>query len=50
MKTNQETFVKFAESKTGISFYVSNLGNIKRDFNGKQKIVEPKLLNGYNYV
>ena len=50
MKTNQETFVKFAESKTGISFYVSNLGNIKRDFNGKQTIVEPIHLNGYHYV
>ena len=40
MKTNQETFVKFAESKTGISFYVSNLGNIKRSdetwFQGEQ--------------
>ena len=50
MKTNKETFVKFAESKTGISFYVSNLGNIKRDFNGKQTIVKPILLSGYYYV
>ena len=50
METNKETFVKFAESKTGISFYVSNLGNIKRYFNGKQTIVKPILLSGYYYV
>ena len=50
MKTNEETFVKFTESKTGMSFYVSNLGNIKRDFNGERTIVKPVVLNGYHYV
>lgn len=51
MKTNnEETFVKFAESKTGISFYVSNLGNIRRDFKGEQTTVKPVVLNGYHYV
>lgn len=51
MKTNnEETFVKFTESKTGMSFYVSNLGNIKRDFKGERTIVKPVVLNGYHYV
>lgn len=50
METNQETFVKFTESKTGMSFYVSNLGNIRRDFKGEQTIVKPVVLNGYHYV
>ena len=50
METDKETFVKFTESKTGMSFYVSNLGNIKRDFKGEQTIVKPVVLNGYNYV
>ena len=50
METNKETFVKFTESKTGMSFYVSNLGNIKRDFKGEQTIVKPVVLNGYHYV
>ena len=50
MKTNEETFVKFTESKTGMSFYVSNLGNIRRDFKGEQTTVKPVVLNGYHYV
>ena len=50
METDKETFVKFTESKTGMSFYVSNLGNIKRDFKGEQTIVKPVVLNGYHYV
>lgn len=50
METNEETFVKFTESKTGMSFYVSNLGNIRRDFKGEQTIVKPVVLNGYHYV
>lgn len=50
METNKETFVKFAESKTGMSFYVSNLGNIRRKFNGEQTTVKPVVLNGYHYV
>ena len=50
METNKETFVKFTESKTGMSFYVSNLGNIKRDFKGERTIVKPVVLNGYHYV
>ena len=50
METNEETFVKFTESKTGMSFYVSNLGNIKREFNGERTIVKPVVLNGYHYV
>ena len=48
--TEKETFVKFTESKTGMEFYVSNLGNIKRDFKGEQTIVKPVVLNGYHYV
>lgn len=50
METNKETFVKFTESKTGMSFYVSNLGNIKRDFKDEQTMVKPVVLNGYHYV
>ena len=50
METNEETFVKFTESKTGMSFYVSNLGNIRREFNGERTIVKPVVLNGYHYV
>ena len=50
METSKETFVKFTESKTGMSFYVSNLGNIRRDFKGEQTIVKPVVLNGYHYV
>lgn len=50
METNEETFVKFTESKTGMSFYVSNLGNIKRDFKGERTTVKPVVLNGYHYV
>lgn len=50
METNKETFVKFTESKTGVSFYVSNLGNIMRDSKGEQTIVKPVVLNGYHYV
>lgn len=50
METNEETFVKFTESKTGMSFYVSNLGNIRRDFKGEQTTVKPVVLNGYHYV
>lgn len=50
METNKETFVKFTESKTGMSFYVSNLGNIRRDFKGAQTTVKPVVLNGYHYV
>ena len=50
METNEETFVKFTESKTGMSFYVSNLGNIRRDFKGEQTMVKPVVLNGYHYV
>lgn len=50
METNKETFVKFTESKTGMYFYVSNLGNIRRDFKGEQTIVKPVILNGYHYV
>ena len=45
-----ETFVKFTESKTGMSFYVSNLGNVMREFNGERTIVKPVVLNGYHYV
>ena len=45
-----ETFVKFTESKTGMSFYVSNLGNIRREFKGEQTTVKPVVLNGYHYV
>lgn len=47
---NEETFVKFTESKTGMSFYVSNLGNVVRDFKGERTIVKPVVLNGYRYV
>ena len=50
METNEETFVKFTESKTGMSFYVSNLGNIRREFNGERTPVKPVVLNGYHYV
>ena len=50
METNEETFVKFTESKTGMSFYVSNLGNVMREFNGERTIVKPVVLNGYHYV
>ena len=50
MENNKETFVKFTESKTGMSFYVSNLGNIRRDFKGEQTTVKPVVLNGYHYV
>ena len=50
METNKEKFVKFAESKTGIQFYVSNLGNIRRDFKGERTTVKPVVLNGYHYV
>ena len=50
METNKETFVKFTESKTGLSFYVSNLGNIRRESKGEQTIVKPVMLNGYHYV
>lgn len=50
MENNKETFVKFTESKTGMEFYVSNLGNIRRDFKGERTIVKPVVLNGYHYV
>ena len=50
METNEETFVKFTESKTGMSFYVSSLGNVMREFNGERTIVKPVVLNGYHYV
>lgn len=50
METNKETFVKFTESKTGMSFYVSNLGNVRRDFKGERTTVKPVVLNGYHYV
>ena len=50
METNEETFVKFTESKTGMSFYVSNLGNVRRDFKGERTPVKPVVLNGYHYV
>ena len=50
METNKEAFVKFTESKTGVPFYVSNLGNIMRDSKGEQTIVKPVILDGYHYV
>ena len=50
METNEEKFVKFTESKTGMSFYVSNLGNVMREFNGERTTVKPVVLNGYHYV